>query len=348
MKAGNVFLSSLLRRRWVLPLLLTLVLALAPFCLNSYWLRLLNDVGLYAVLALSLNIILGDTGLFNMGHAAFYAIGAYTTAILNTMPLESIPLIGGLAGAYGMQHLPVLWLMPLSGVLAALFAILVARPIIHLRGDYLLMVTIGVVEIVRIALTNNIFGITGGANGIFNIARPTVMGFRIRTPQHFFLLIWGFCLLSMLLFHMLQNSRFGRALNYIKHDELAARGSGIDTNHYKLAAFVLGAFWAGMTGTLFAASMGTISPQSFSFSESVLLFAIVILGGAGSIWGMILGAFLIVGLPEFFRELASARMLVFGLAIILMMIFRPQGIIPPGKRRYKTGKFFAGRREENA
>ncbi len=321
------------------PLGFMALLALAWVGLDAYWLRLLNDVGLYAVLALSLNIILGHTGLFQMGHAAFYAIGAYTTAILNTLPAESLPLVGPWLASLGLQHLPVLWTMPLAGLLAALFALVVARPIIHLRGDYLLMVTIGIVEIVRIALTNNIFGITGGANGIFNIARPTIMGARIRTPRQFFLLIWGFCLVSMLLFHLLRNSRFGRALNYIKHDELAAQGSGINTDHYKLAAFVLGACWAGMTGTLFASNLGTISPQSFTFSESVLLFAIVILGGAGSTWGMILGAFLIVGLPEFFRDLASARMLFFGLAIVAMMIFRPQGIIPPGKRHYNVAKF---------
>jgi amino acid/amide ABC transporter membrane protein 2, HAAT family (TC 3.A.1.4.-) len=144
---------------------------------------------------------------------------------------------------------PVLWTLPLSGLAAALFALAVARPIIHLRGDYLLIVTIGMVEIVRIALINDVFGITGGANGIFGIDRPQLFGFKIRQPQHFFYLIWLFVGLTILLFSC-SSSRFGRALNYLREDEVAAEGSGINTAAYKLAAFVLGAAWAGMAGTL--------------------------------------------------------------------------------------------------
>lgn len=288
-----------------------------PMFINPYWTDVFNNVGLYTILALSLNIILGNAGLFHMGHAAFYAVGAYTTAILNTH--------------YGV---PVLYTMPLAGLLAAVFAMVVARPIIHLRGDYLLIVTIGIVEIVRIALINDLFGLTGGANGIFGIARPIIFGFKLKKPEHFFYLIWSFCLLTVFFMHRLENSRFGRALNYIKEDDVAAEGSGIDAAYYKLIAFVLGAFWAGMTGTIFAAKMTIISPESFSFWESVVLFTIVILGGMGSIRGVIVGAFLIIGLPELFRDLATWRMLIFGLAMILMMIFRTQGILPPPPRKY--------------
>ncbi|GFM37194.1 branched-chain amino acid ABC transporter permease [Desulfovibrio psychrotolerans] len=294
-----------------------LLFAALPSFMSSYWTDVLNNIGLYVVLALSLNLILGHAGLFHMGHAAFYAVGAYTTAILNTQ--------------FGM---PVLYSMPLAGLLAGFFAMVVARPIIHLRGDYLLIVTIGIVEIVRIALVNDVFGLTGGANGIFGISRPTVFGFRLRKPEHFFYLIWGFATVTIFLMHRLENSRFGRALNYIKEDDVAAEGSGIDTAYYKLVAFVLGAFWAGMTGTLFAAKMTIISPESFSFWESVVLFTIVILGGMGSIRGVLVGAFLIIGLPELFRDLAMWRMLVFGAAMVLMMIFRTQGLIPPPPRKY--------------
>ena len=290
----------------------------APLVLDRYWVDVLNSIGLYAILGLSLNIILGYAGMFHMGHAAFYAIGAYATAILNT--------------SYGV---PVLWTLPVSGLAAALFALLVARPIIHLRGDYLLIVTIGMVEIVRIALINDVFGITGGANGIFGIDRPQLFGFKIRQPQHFFYLIWLFAGLTILLFSLLENSRFGRALNYLREDEVAAEGSGINTAAYKLAAFVLGAGWAGMAGTIFAAKMTIISPESFSFWESVVLFMIVILGGAGNIAGVILGAFLVVGLPEVFRDFASARMLFYGLAMMFMMIYRTQGILPPRPRIYR-------------
>jgi branched-chain amino acid transport system permease protein len=180
-----------------------------------------------------------------MGHAAFFAIGAYTTAILNTQ-----------------MGIPVLWLLPLSGMVAGLFALIVARPIIHLRGDYLLIVTIGIVEIVRIALVNNIFGITGGANGIFGISRPVLFGYVIRTSHEFYYLIFAFVAITVLLFLRLENSRFGRALKFIREDDVAAEGSGIDTAHYKLVAFILGAFWAGMAGTIFAAKMTIVSRRN--------------------------------------------------------------------------------------
>jgi branched-chain amino acid transport system permease protein len=299
-------------------LAVALLLAAAPMFLNAYWVDVLNSVGLYALLALSLNLILGDAGLFNMGHAAFYAVGAYTAAVLNTK-----------------YQVPILWALPASGLAAALFGGLVAKPVIHLRGDYLLIVTIGMGEIVRIALVNDVFGLTGGANGIFGIGRPVVFGHKIRRPQDFFYLIWGFVALTVFLFHRLGQSRFGRALNYLREDEVAAEGSGVNTARYKLMAFVLGAAWAGMTGSIYAAKMTIISPESFSFWESVVLFMIVILGGSGSIPGVLLGAFLVVGLPEIFRGFATARMLVFGLVMMVMMVFRTQGILPWRPVRFK-------------
>lgn len=305
------------------------VLAVLPMMVGPYWTDVCVSIGLYAVLALSLNLILGQAGLFHMGHAAFYAMGAYTTAILSTS-----------------YQVPILWSMPVAGLVAALFALLVARPIIHLRGDYLLIVTIGIVEIVRIALVNDIFGITGGSNGIFGVARPTIFGYRIVKPMQFYYLVWAWVALSMFLFRRLELSRFGRALNYIKEDDVAAEGSGINTAHYKLAAFALGAMWAGMTGSLYAAKMTIISPESFTFWESVVLFAIVILGG-GSQRGVLLGAFLLVGLPEVFRDFASARMLFFGLAMMLMMLFRPQGLMPPLPRRFNIAHLLGKKSADN-
>ena len=295
------------------------VVAVAPAFLDPYGLDVLNNVGLYVLLALSLNVILGDAGLFNMGHAAFYAVGAYTTAILNTQ-----------------LHLPVLWTLPLAGIVAAAFALFVARPVVHLRGDYLLIVTIGLGEIVRIALVNDVFGLTGGANGIFGIARPTVLGHKIHRPQEFLYLIWTFVAVTVFLFHRLEQSRFGRALTYLREDPVAAEGSGVNTARYRLMAFALGAAWAGMAGTLWAAKMTIISPESFSFWESVVVFLIVILGGSGSIPGVILGATLVVVLPELFRGFANARMLVFGFVMMIMMIVRPQGLLPLRTARFKA------------
>ncbi len=301
------------------------LLAASPLVLNRFWLEVLNSVGLYAILALSLNVILGNAGLYNMGHAAFYAVGAYCAAILNTQ-----------------LDIPILWSLPICGLVAAAAGALVCRPIIHLRGDYLLIVTVGVGEILRIALVNDIFGLTGGPNGIFGIDRPFLFGYKIRKPHEFLYLIWGFVAMTVFLFYRLRNSRFGRALDYLREDEVAAEGSGINTGRTKLMAFAIGAAWAGMAGALYASKMTIISPESFTFWESVLIFIIVIIGGSGNITGVLLGAFLIIGLPEFLRayvgEFANARMWFFGLAMMIMMIFRTQGILPPGPRFFRLPK----------
>ena len=316
---------SLFKRYY--PVLVAVLVAVLPLGMNTYWTEVAVNVGLYALLALSLNVILGQAGIFHMGHAAFYAVGAYVTAILNTH-----------------YQIPILLLIPVAGAAAALFALIVARPIIHLRGDYLLIVTIGIVEIVRIALINDVFGLTGGANGIFGIARPELCGIKIRKAIQFYYLIWIMVGLTVLLFHWLSESRFGRALNCIKEDDTAAEGCGMDVAHLKLMAFVIGAFWAGMAGNLFAAKMTIISPSSFTFWESVVVFAVVILSGGSQI-GVLLGTFLIVALPEMFRDFASARMLVFGLAMMIMMVVRPQGLLPPSPRRYDVRRLLRRTRD---
>ena len=316
---------SLFKRYY--PVLVAVLVAVLPLGMNTYWTEVAVNVGLYALLALSLNVILGQAGIFHMGHAAFYAVGAYVTAILNTH-----------------YQIPILLLIPVAGAAAALFALIVARPIIHLRGDYLLIVTIGIVEIVRIALINDVFGLTGGANGIFGIARPELFGIKIRKAIQFYYLSWIKVGLTVLLFHWLSESRFGRALNCIKEDDTAAEGCGMDVAHLKLMAFVIGAFWAGMAGNLFAAKMTIISPSSFTFWESVVVFAVVILSGGSQI-GVLLGTFLIVALPEMFRDFASARMLVFGLAMMIMMVVRPQGLLPPSPRRYDVRRLLRRTRD---
>ena len=316
---------SLFKRYY--PVLVAVLVAVLPLGMNTYWTEVAVNVGLYALLALSLTVILGQAGIFHMGHAAFYAVGAYVTAILNTH-----------------YQIPILLLIPVAGAAAALFALIVARPIIHLRGDYLLIVTIGIVEIVRIALINDVFGLTGGANGIFGIARPELFGIKIRKAIQFYYLIWIMVGLTVLLFHWLSESRFGRAFNCIKEDDTAAEGCGMDVAHLKLMAFVIGAFWAGMAGNLFAAKMTIISPSSFTFWESVVVFAVVILSGGSQI-GVLLGTFLIVALPEMFRDFASARMLVFGLAMMIMMVVRPQGLLPPSPRRYDVRRLLRRTRD---
>jgi branched-chain amino acid transport system permease protein len=282
-----------------------------PLFANSYWTDVANFFGIYMLLGLSLNIIVGYAGMFNLGHAAFYAVGAYTTAIINTR--------------FGI---PLLVLMPIAALTAAGFAALITRPVLHLRGDYLCIVTIGFGEIVRIALINNPFGLTGGPNGVLGIDRPALFGFTFYQPGHFFYLIWVIVILVMFGMRRLENSRLGRAWNYVREDELAAEAMGIDATNMKLLAFILGAGLAGIAGTLYAGKMTVIAPESFGFWESVVIFAIVVLGGPGSIPGVVVGTFGMFVLPEIFRGFSSARMLVFGAAMMLMMIFRPQGLWP--------------------
>ncbi|MGB9672512.1 MAG: ABC transporter permease subunit [Anaerolineales bacterium] len=298
-------------------ILLLLVYPILPM-VNNYWIDVGFFVGIYVLLGLSLNIVLGEVGLFDLGHAAFYAIGAYTTGIL-----------------FVQLHLPILLLLPVSAILAGGFAYLVTSPIIHLRGDYLCIVTIGIGEIVRITALNNPFNLTNGANGITGIGNPSFGIFTIRQPIYFYYYIWLIVGLVILGLVNLQKSRVGRAWNFIREDEIAAEANGIDVRYYKLIAFVFGAGLAGVAGNIYASKMMIISPDNFTFMDSALLFVIVLLGGLGSIPGNLLGAAIIVIFPEIFRQFASYRLLFFGAALMVMMIFRPGGILP--RKREKIG-----------
>ncbi len=307
-------------RGWLMLAATGVLLLAYPFLpfISDYWIDVAFFVGIYALLGLSLNIVLGEVGLFDLGHTAFYAIGAYVTAILNTT-----------------LHVPIVILLPISALVAAGFAYLVTSPIIHLKGDYLCIVTIGIGEIVRLTMINNPLGLTGGPNGINGIGGPNLFGLGINTSTQFYFYTW--IIIGLVVFGLvrLQHSRIGRAWNYIREDETAAEASGVDVRSYKLLAFVLGAALAGVAGNIYASKQMSVSPQSFTFIESSLLFCIVLLGGLGSIPGTILGAGVVVIFPEIFRQFASYRLLFFGLALMLMMIFRPGGIWP--RRREGAG-----------
>lgn len=282
---------------------------LLPF-VDNYWIDVGFYVGIYALLGLSLNIVLGEVGLFDLGHTAFYAIGAYVTAILNTR-----------------FQIPILFLLPVSAVAAGLFAWLVTAPVIHLKGDYLCIVTIGIGEIVRLSMINNPLGLTGGPNGINGIDNPRFF-VPILSSRQFYYLLWAIIGISAFFLTRLQRSRVGRAWNYIREDETAAKALGVNVRHYKLSAFVLGAALAGVAGNIYASKQMSISPESFTFMESSLLFCIVLLGGLGSIPGTVLGALVVTVFPELFRPFAKYRLMFFGLALLLMMIFKPAGILP--------------------
>ncbi len=287
---------------------------------NNYIIDVAFFFGIYTLLGLSLNIVLGEVGLFDLGHMGFAAIGAYTTAILNT--------------SYGI---PVLVLLPVSAIAAAIFAYLVCSPIIHLRGDYLCIVTIGMGEIIRLTLINNPFGITGGPNGVFGISFPCIGNLLIiDNCLKFYYFIWIVVGLSVIALIRLQNSRIGRAWNCIREDVIAAEASGIDVRYYKLLAFMLGAALAGIAGSIYATKLMIVSPESFSFMESCLLFCIILIGGMGSIPGVFIGAAAISLFPEIFQAFAQYRMLIFGVVMVLMMIFRPGGIWPRQRGKIQT------------
>ena len=308
------------RKRQPYIVFLIAILAIYPFLpfVNNYWIDVGFLVGTYALLGLSMNIILGEVGLFNLGHAAFYAIGAYTTGIL-----------------YTLFNIPILILLPISALIAGGFAYLVTSQIIHLRGDYLCIVTIGIGEIVRITALNNPFGLTNGPNGITGIGQPGFGLFSIHTSTHFYFYIWIIVGLVIIALLNLQRSRVGRAWNYIREDEIAAEANGVDVRYYKLVAFLIGTTLAGAAGNIYVSKMMFVSPDNFTFMESCMIFMIVLLGGLGSIPGNLLGAAIIVIFPEIFRQFASYRLLFFGAALVAMMVFRPGGILP--RRRERGG-----------
>jgi len=317
-------------QNWLVILAAILFIAL-PFIVNAYWVDVLFFFGVYALLGLSLNIVLGEVGLFDLGHMGFMAIGAYTTAILNT--------------AFGI---PIIILLPVSAIAAGAFAWLVCSPIIHLRGDYLCIVTIGMGEIVRLTLNNNPFGITGGPNGVFGIDFPSLGSFFVvDNSTKFYYYIWLIVGLTIIGLVNLQRSRIGRAWNYIREDAIAAEATGINVRSYKLLAFVLGAGLAGVAGNVYATKLMMVSPESFNFMESCMLFCIVLIGGMGSIPGVLIGAAAISLFPEFFRTFAQYRMLIFGLAMIVMMIFRPGGIWPKKRGAFKVESLLIKAGEEN-
>ena len=315
----------------LLVIIVAILFIALPFIINAYWVDVLFFFGVYALLGLSLNIVLGEVGLFDLGHMGFMAIGAYTTAILNTM--------------FGI---PIIILLPISAIAAGAFAWLVCSPIIHLRGDYLCIVTIGMGEIVRLTLNNNPFGITGGSNGVYGIDFPSLGSiFIIDNSTKFYYYIWLIVGLTIFGLVNLQRSRIGRAWNCIRDDEVAAESTGIDVRSYKLLAFVLGAGLAGVAGNIYATKLMMVSPESFNFMESCMLFCIVLIGGMGSIPGVLIGAAAISLFPEFFRTFAQYRMLIFGAAMIVMMIFRPGGIWPRKRGAVKFESLLMEAGEEN-
>jgi branched-chain amino acid transport system permease protein len=296
---------------------------------NAYWIHVAVLVGIYVCLALGLNMTVGSAGLLDLGYVAFYAIGAYSAAIF-------------------FRHHPsanmMFWvILPAAGLLAGIFGLILGSPTLRLRGDYLAIVTLGFGQIVRIIL-NNWESLTNGPKGISDIPSPT-LGFHtfdaginlgvVTLPRvaNFYYLILLLALCIGVAAYRLNHSRIGRAWIAIREDELAAECAGINVTALKLLAFGIGASFAGMAGAIYASLMSFVDPMSFTFMESAMIVCMVVLGGMGSIPGVIVGAAVLVVLPEKLREFQQIRMLLFGAALIAMMVFRPEGLIPSRRRK---------------
>lgn len=311
--ASNPALTNSFRAFFLVVFLVT------PWLVTTYQTNILISFLLYVVLGLGLNIIVGVAGLLFLGHAAFYAIGAYSYALLNQY--------------FGLGF----WVaLPLGGVIAALAGIALAFPVLRLRGDYLAIVTLGFGEIVRLVL-ENWSDLTGGPSGISNIPRPGLFDAKLSVADaniYIYYIVLTLAIITIVAVTRLKDSRIGRALQALREDEIACEAMGIDRVGVKVMAFGLGTAWAGFAGVIFAAKTTFINPASFTFFESAIILSIVVLGGMGSNLGVILGSAFLVLLPEYLRAFSEYRMILFASAMVLMMVFRPQGLIPAKGRSY--------------
>jgi branched-chain amino acid transport system permease protein len=315
--------------------LLAVLLLLFPLTQqgNTFWIQVTAQAGLFVLAALGLNIVVGSAGLLDLGYVAFFAIGAYTAALTGNALLTNLNF-----------HIPfLLVLFVVAPVVAAIFGVLLGAPTLRLRGDYLAIVTLGFGEIVRITL-NNLDAVTRGPNGISSIPDPvvanwsigegfTIGGFEITGNAVYLYLELVLIAFTLAVIYRLNDSRIGRAWVAVREDEVAAAAMGINTTTVKLLAFAAGAWFAGMAGATNAHLITQVSPDSFTFAISVLILAMVVLGGLGNPPGVALGAIILTYLPEKLREFSDIRFLVFGFALVLMMRFRPEGLLPSARRR---------------
>ncbi len=298
-----------------------------PLVFDTYQSTIMISALIYVVLGLGLNISVGLAGLLDLGYVAFFGVGAYTYALLNHH--------------FGLGFWTIL---PVGGILSCLFGVLLGFPILRLRGDYLAIVTLGFGMIFKVVM-ENWDSFSFGPSGIAGIDKPSLFGIDLGiegSTIYIYYIMIALVIFTILVTNRLKNSRIGRAWIAMREDEIACVAMGIDIARTKLSAYALGAFWAGMVGVLFASKTTFINPASFTFMESAIILSIVVLGGMGSILGVILGAFILILLPEYLRAFSEYRMLAFGAAMVIMMIFRPQGIISNLRQTYE----YKGSKEE--
>jgi branched-chain amino acid transport system permease protein len=349
------------RQKW-LGLLVLLVLPLILQQFGNGWVRIVDVALLYVLLALGLNVVVGYAGLLDLGYVAFYAVGAYMFDLLASPHLlDTFPALAAMFPT-GL-HMPLWVVLPLAALLAGVMGALLGAPTLKLRGDYLAIVTLGFGEIIRIFMNNldHPVNLTNGPRGIGSIDPVTVFGHPLSKPLDFgfitlpsvtlyYYLFMVLVVISVIVCHRLAHSRVGRAWMAIREDELAAKAMGIHTRNMKLLAFGLGATFGGVAGCMFASFQSFVSPESFSLMESVMIVAMVVLGGIGHLPGVILGALLLAALPEVLRYVAGPlqaltdgridaailRQLLIALAMILVMLWRPSGLWPAPERKQES------------
>lgn len=288
--------------------------------------NMLISMACYIVMAVSLNLVVGLLGELSLGHAGFMSVGLFTGCLLSIQLAQSVPI--------GVR-------MPLSmllgGVAAAVVGLLVGLPALRLKGDYLAIVTLGFGEIIRLVL-ENWTSVTKGSFGLSNLSRPSLFGMEMGVTEatnYIYYIVLAAVVVTIIVVGRLKNSRIGLALQALREDEIACEAMGIDLTKVKLSAFALGSCWAGFAGVIFAAKTTFINPASFTFMESAMVLSMVVLGGMGSVLGVTIAAAILVLAPEYLRAFSEYRMLLFGAVMVIMMIYRPQGLISGEKRTYK-------------
>jgi branched-chain amino acid transport system permease protein len=326
LQLGNRFRGLPRPAKWLLSALLIAALYLTPYWPDvpilgwiidtpgtSFENVLTDQIMMFILVALGLNVVVGFAGLLDLGYVGFYAVGAYTTAVVTS----------------GQFTLPWIAALPLSVIMAMIAGVILGTPTLRLRGDYLAIVTLGFGEIIRITANNSDW--LGGPRGISKIARPPSIGplqFGVLNAKPYWYLGFTVILIVIFVLTRLENSRVGRAWAAVREDEDAAELMGVNTFKFKLWAFAIGAAIGGIAGSLYASKVGFINPDNFQLQLSILFLAAVVLGGTGSMYGVIMGGFLVAWIPERFRGFATRRYFVFGVVLVLVMVFRPQGIIP--------------------
>ncbi len=309
------------RNRTIVTVISAVVLLLLPWIIGQYISNVVDQVLTFALMALGLNIVVGFAGLLDLGYVAFFAIGAYVTALMTS------------SGNLGMHQ--SFWVaVPVAVAASTLAGIILGVPVLRLRGDYLAIVTLGFGEIIRVLVVSDLLKpYIGGAQGITQVERPSIFGYDIISPQAFYYLLLAGVLLALYISSRLRDGRAGRRWMALREDEDVAEAMGIHLVNSKLMAFAIGAALAGLAGAIFASRIASVFPNSFNLLISINVLAIIIVGGLGSLPGVILGAFVLVGLPELLREFEEYRLLMYGVLLIVMMLVRPEGLWPSAVRR---------------